>query len=94
MDEKIKLVEHLAALAELTFSDQEKKEFVEDMQDIIKLIDNIKEADVKEQKPKDIKVLFKNLREDEAKVSLVRDKVLENATKVEENCFVTAKVVG
>lgn len=93
MEDKIKLVKHLADLGMLTFSDEEMQTIVGDMQHIIELIDEIKEADVSGVKAKIIPVKYKNLRKDEAKESMDRKDILKNASQVQENCFVVPKVV-
>ncbi|MDD4315584.1 MAG: Asp-tRNA(Asn)/Glu-tRNA(Gln) amidotransferase subunit GatC [Clostridia bacterium] len=93
MDEKIKLVKHLADLGMLTFSDEEMQAMVNDMQDIIGLIDGIKDADVEGVTAKLNVVAFADLREDAAKPSMQREDILRNAAKQEKDSFVVAKVV-
>ncbi len=93
MDEKIKLVKHLADLGMLSFSDNEMQAMVNDMQDIIGLIDGIKDADTTNVEPKLNIVAFADLREDVAAPSMARDDILRNAAKQEKDSFVVPKVV-
>lgn len=93
MDEKIKLVKHLADLGMLTFSDKEMQSMVNDMQEIIGLIDGIKEADTNGVEPKLNIVAFADLREDQAAPSMPREDILRNAAKQEKDSFVVPKVV-
>lgn len=93
MDDKIKLVQHLADLAMLTFSEKELEGMVNDMQDIIGLIDLIKEADVSGIKPELNEIVFADLRKDEAKPSTPKEDLLKNAAKAESGSFEVTKVV-
>lgn len=93
MDDKIKLVKHLAELGMLNFSEKELKGMVEDVKDIIKLIDGIKQADVSDLEPQKAEIAFDELRKDEVKASMEKHKLLKNAVKTEGGSFSVAKVV-
>jgi aspartyl-tRNA(Asn)/glutamyl-tRNA(Gln) amidotransferase subunit C len=93
MEERLKIVKHLADLGMLTFSDEELQTMVNDMQEISVLIDGIKEAATEGIEPKLDTVTFENLRKDEPKPSLSRDLLLRNAAEKEMDCFVVPKVV-
>ena len=93
MDDKIKLVKYLAELGMMNFSDEELKTMVEDVKDIIKLIDQIKEADTTGLKTLKSQVEFNNLRKDKARPSMDKQELLKNAVKKESGSFSVVKVV-
>lgn len=93
MEDRTKLVKHLAELAMLDFPDEELEEMARDMQDAIGLLDEIKGADVTGIKPKIKTIAFKDLRQDEVKPSYDKEELLRNAQKQHEGAFVVAKVV-
>lgn len=93
MEEKTKLIKHLAELGMLSFSDDEWEKMANDMQDMIELINEIKQADVTGVKSVIKKVAFQDLRKDEEKPSFDKEDILRNAHKEEDGTFVVAKVV-
>lgn len=93
MNDKIKLVQHLADLGMLTFSEKEMQSMVGDMQDIIGLIDQIKQADVSGIQPDIKQTKFEDLRIDKARQSMPKEDILKNAAQTENGCFVVPKVV-
>lgn len=94
MDTKLKEIEYLADLAELTLSEQEKAEFASDFDKVYQFIDNIKSADTSGVVINKPIANYKDLRLDEPMPSLTTEELLKNAKVAQDNCFVTAKVVG
>lgn len=67
----IEEAKHIAELSKLTFDDREIEKLTEDMQDIISLMDSVKEAIHIERE--EIPIEYNKLREDEAKKSEIKE---------------------
>lgn len=83
----LKDIEYLANLSALEFSENEKKDFLIDFNNILKMVDNLKnhETDIEEIYNKSHNL--SELRTDEIQPSLSQDEVLKNAPKEKRGCF-------
>jgi len=87
------LVNYLAELSKLEFSQDELSKLSTEMTDIISLMDTIKEIDVTYDDLKDNHdVYLGDIRKDVAASSMPTAKVIQNAVNT-NNCFVVPKVV-
>jgi len=87
-------VEKIAKLAKLSFTDEEKQKFTEQLGQIISYVEKLNELDV-ENIPATYHVLeVKNVfRKDEVKPSMPQEKVLENAPSRKNGYFSVPKVI-
>lgn len=84
----IKDVEHVAKLARLELSEQEKQTFTEQMNAILKYADQLNELNTDHVEPTSHPVPLVNvMREDVSKPSLPIDKVMLNAPDEEDGQF-------
>lgn len=88
------VIDKLAHLSKLSFSDQEKKEISKDLQKMIGFVEKLNELDLKDVEPlmhmsDEINVL----REDEIKGSVSRKEALKNAPSTEGQFFLVPKVI-
>lgn len=91
----IKEVEHIAALARLALTDAEKRQYSEQLSDILDYAARLDELDT-DQIPPTASVLDMHLRlrEDEARPGLSTDDVLKNADKTQDDQFKVPPVFG
>ena len=90
------LVEHVAWLARLALSEEEKRALVEDLNQILGHIQKLKEFHV-EGVPPTFHVLTEKssiMRPDEVQPCLDRGDVLANTSKVAEGQFRVARIIG
>lgn len=81
-------IEHLAKLANLPLTEQEKQKFEKQLQEILSYISKLNEVDTKKVEPiGHITGLVNVTRPDEAKSSLNQDDVLKNAPKTHNGFF-------
>lgn len=88
------LVEQLAHLARLEFSDAEKESLKEDLQRMISFVEKLNEVDTEGIEPllhigKEVNVL----RDDEVKGSITREEALMNSPEKNEQFFLVPKVI-
>ncbi len=88
------LVDKLAHLSKLTFTEQEKKDIAKDLQNMIGFVEKLNELDLKDVEPlmhmsEEINVL----REDEIKGSASREEALKNAPETDGQFFLVPKVI-
>ena len=88
------LVDKLAHLSKLNFTEQEKKEISQDLEKMIGFVDKLNELDLQNTEPlmhmsEEVNVL----REDEVKGSVTRDEALRNAPATEGQFFLVPKVI-
>jgi aspartyl-tRNA(Asn)/glutamyl-tRNA(Gln) amidotransferase subunit C len=88
------LVDKLAHLSKLTFTEQEKKDISKDLQNMIGFVEKLNELDLKDVEPlmhmsNEINVL----REDEIKGSVSREEALKNAPETDGQFFLVPKVI-
>jgi len=89
----LQMASYLAKLSKLSFTDKELTKVADDMTSIIKIMDTIKEIDIKYDAVADNKNVYINdLREDISAESMPTEKILQNAVN-SGNCFVVPKVV-
>lgn len=87
-------IEHVAGLARLNLTEDEKARLTKDMEDIISFVDKLNELDTKDIVTTDHVIPITNvLREDVVSPSYQREKILMNAPVDEEGCFKVPKVV-
>ncbi len=87
-------VEHVAMLARLFISEQEKELFTKQLGNILDHAGKISQLDTKKVKPTSHVLPIRNvLRKDEAKGSLSQKEALSNAPKEEDGFFVIPKIV-
>ena len=81
-------VEHVAQLAQLALSDQEKELFCEQLSSILEYAERLQELDTANIAPTATVLPLENvMRDDEIRPSLPLKDVLANAPKMEKGCF-------
>ena len=87
-------IEHVANLARLNLSEQEKDKLTTEMESIISYVDKLNELDTSSVQPTSHVLPVKNVfREDKVENSYDREKILKNAPAQEDGCFKVPKVV-
>lgn len=87
-------VEHIAWLARLALTDEEKKKFSSQLSNILEHAGKISELDLKNVPPTSHAVPVSNVfREDAPGEDLSQDEALSNAPKKENGAFVVPKIV-
>jgi len=90
----MKDVEHVALLARLELTDEEKQEQLEKLNQILDAMEVLNQVDTSHVEPLAHVLPINNVfREDELKESLPREKVLQNAPDHEEGMFKVPKIV-
>jgi len=88
------LVDNLANLARLTFSEQEKAEIKGDLQRMIAFVEKLKEVDTANTEPLLHMTDAMNVyREDAVKGSMNKKEALANAPAADDNYFKVPKVI-
>ncbi len=91
----IKDVEHIAKLAKLEFSEDEKAKFTEQFNEILTLMEKLNELDTSEVEPLSHVIELQNVfREDAVKPSISTEEALENAPAKTDKFFKVPKVIG
>lgn len=91
----IKDVEHVARLARLEFTEEEKVKLVHQLNDILKYMEKLNKLDTSNVEPLSQVIELSNvMRDDEVKPSLPRAEVLKNAPEKNEQFFKVPKVIG
>ncbi|MCR8644741.1 Asp-tRNA(Asn)/Glu-tRNA(Gln) amidotransferase subunit GatC [Paenibacillus sp. N1-5-1-14] len=84
----LKDVEHVAKLARLDLTDEEKDQFTDQLNAILKYAEQLGELDTTGVQPTSHAMILNNvMREDEVKPSLPIEKVMLNAPEEEEGQF-------
>lgn len=87
-------IKYIAGLAKLSLDDVEMQSLAEDMQDIIGLMDTIKEIDTDRiDATEHISRVTNNLREDNPGNPFDTEKILSNSRHAMENCFAIPKMI-
>jgi aspartyl/glutamyl-tRNA(Asn/Gln) amidotransferase C subunit len=87
-------IKYIANLAKLTLNDDEMQSLAEDMQDIIGLMDAIKDIDTDNiNATENISHVTNILREDAPGNSYDTDKILYNCKHKIDNCFAIPKMI-
>jgi aspartyl-tRNA(Asn)/glutamyl-tRNA(Gln) amidotransferase subunit C len=91
----LKDVEYVANLAKLELSEEEKKRFKKELNNIIRYVDQLNELNT-ENVPITSQVIFLQnvLREDEVLPSLSPDEALANAPEKKDGFFKVPRVIG
>ena len=88
-------VEHIAKLARLQLTEEEKKRFQVELGKILEYFDQLKKLDTEKVPPMTHAVPIENvLREDQVKPSLPAEEALQNAPEKKDSYFQVPKVVG
>ena len=94
MNISTKEIERLASLAHLSLSDDEKARLTGEMSSIIEMADKLSKLDIQNVEPTMHAANISNVfREDVAVPSYPTDKILQNAPRAEQACFVVPKAV-
>ena len=81
-------VRHIAKLARLSLTDDEVKKFTHDLSEVVKYVEQLKELDTEGVEPMVGAVeILKELREDKAIDSGLRDEMLKNAPDAEDTAI-------
>lgn len=95
MSVTIKDVEHIAKLARLEFSEEEKEKFTRQFNEILSYIEQLNKLDTSNIKPLSHVIELSNVfRQDEVKPGLTPDQALMNAPAKTEKFFKVPKVIG
>ena len=87
-------VEHVAKLARLAISEEEKALFGRQLSSILTYVEALNRVDTAHVEPTSHVIPMQNvLREDEVKPSLPRDAALGNAPDADEGCFRVPKII-
>lgn len=89
------LIDHLASLSKLSFSDSEKAELKTDLQKMISFIEKLQELDTTGIEPlTHMGASLNALREDEVKGMISREEALMNAPVKDNQFFKVPKVIN
>lgn len=89
-----KLIEHVASLARIKLTEQEKEKFAPQLKEILDLFSKLDEVDTKNTEPSYQPVELKNvIREDEPKPSLTQDQALSLTKHKKDGYFKGPKAV-
>lgn len=95
MSVTIKDVEHVAELARLYFSKEEKEKLVHQLNEILEYMEQLNALDTTTVEPLSHVIELQNVfREDKQRTSLPREEVLKNAPSHTEKFFKVPKVIG
>ncbi len=95
MSVTIKDVEHVATLAKLSFSNDEKEKLTVQLNDILKYMEQLDTLDTTDVEPLSQVIELGNVfREDEVRPCVSRDEALKNAPVKTEKFFKVPKVIG
>lgn len=90
----IKDVEHIAKLAKLEFTDEEKSKFTDQFNEILAFMEKLNELDTSNVEPLSHVIDLQNVfREDSVKPSLSTEEALKNAPSKTEQFFKVPKVI-
>ena len=88
------MIDRLAQLAKLKFSEEEKKELKTDLERMIEFVEKLKEVDTTGIEPLlHITDAVNVLREDEVKQTITKEEALLNAPLTDGNFFKVPKVI-
>jgi aspartyl-tRNA(Asn)/glutamyl-tRNA(Gln) amidotransferase subunit C len=95
MSVTIKDVEHIAKLARLEFSQEEKEKFTRQFNEILAYMEKLNTLDTSNVQPLSHVIELSNVfREDVAKPGLTTEQALQNAPAKTEKFFKVPKVIG
>lgn len=89
-----KEVEHVASLARLSLTEDEKCAYEEELKDVLTFMDKLGELDTEGVEPTIHVLDMQNVfRDDEIKEGLPIEDVLKNAPEQEDDCFVVPSIL-
>lgn len=95
MSVTIQDVERVATLAKLSFSEEEKKKLTEELNDILKYMEQLNKLDTTNVEPLAHVIELSNVfRSDEVRQFVSREDALKNAPAATEKFFKVPKVIG
>lgn len=95
MSVTIQEVEHIARLAKLEFSDEEKEKLTHQMNQILQHMEKLNELDTSLVEPLSHVIELQNVfREDSVKPSIPTEEALKNAPDKTDEYFKVPKVIG
>lgn len=90
---EIKDVEHVAKLARLALSEEEKSKFSKQLTDILKYVEQMNEVDTTGVEPMSSALDFSNvMRDDVVKYENTREELMQNAPEREGDFFKVPKI--
>ncbi|MEW6060517.1 MAG: Asp-tRNA(Asn)/Glu-tRNA(Gln) amidotransferase subunit GatC [Bacteroidota bacterium] len=95
MSVTIQEVEHIAKLAKLEFTDEEKEKFTHQLNQILHHMEKLNELDTSTVEPLSHVIELQNVfREDSVKPSISTEEALKNAPDKTDEYFKVPKVIG
>jgi len=95
MSVTIQEVEHIARLAKLEFTDEEKEKLTHQMNQILQHMEKLNELDTSHVEPLSHVIELQNVfREDSVKPSIPTEEALKNAPDKTDEYFKVPKVIG
>ncbi len=89
----IKDVEHVAKLARLELTDEEKELYTKQLGDVLKYVDQMNEVDTSNIKPMAHAYEMVNvMREDEVRYDVTKEALMSNAPEAEDGFFKVPKI--
>jgi aspartyl-tRNA(Asn)/glutamyl-tRNA(Gln) amidotransferase subunit C len=89
----IKDVEHVAKLARLALTEEEKEKFAPQLNAVLEYVDELNEVDTTGIEPMAHSIKISNvMREDEVKQEFTREEMLQNAPEEEDGFFKVPKI--
>ncbi len=89
----IKDVEHVAKLARLELTEEEKELYTKQLGDVLKYVDQMNEVDTSSIKPMTQVIDFVNvMREDKVSYDLTKEQLMANAPEEENGFFKVPKI--
>tara|TARA_S200000501_G_C20325090_1_gene526173 strand:+ start:79 stop:366 length:288 start_codon:yes stop_codon:yes gene_type:complete len=90
----LKTVKHISKLSRISVDDEKAKKLSNDLNSIFSFIEKLNELDTSKIKPlTSIAETTLNLRKDEIRSDNIRDQILKNSPKNNEDFFVVPKVI-
>ncbi|MBI3587112.1 MAG: Asp-tRNA(Asn)/Glu-tRNA(Gln) amidotransferase subunit GatC [Ignavibacteriales bacterium] len=95
MSVTLKDVEHMAKLARLEFSEEEKQKFTHQLNDILAYVEQLNKLDTSKVEPLSHVIELSNVfRDDAVKPGLATEEALKNAPAKSDKFFKVPKVIG
>ena len=95
MSVTVKDVEHVAVLARLSFSDEEKEKLTHELNEILQYMEQLNSIDTTKVEPLAHVIELQNVfRKDEVRPGVSREEALKNAPERSEKFFKVPKVIG
>ncbi len=89
----VKDVEHVAKLARLELTEEEKEKFTSQLGDVLKYVEQMNEVDTSDVEPMAHAIDFVNvMREDVVKYEQTKEELMKNAPDAEDGFFKVPKI--